>query len=202
MNVNVEITKLMARCGDLSLSGNVEPTLKTTMDFFTLFGLPVQMKIDKGAVRKRFFELSRASHPDYFINQEAGEQQKALENSAQLNQALKTLTNDDALIGYVLQQKGLVEPEEKYALDNSFLMEMMELNEELAEAKMENDTSAKLALEARFQQLEKEIYEPVKNIIENYREGVTTEKELLQVKDFYFKKKYLQRLHFQLNEMS
>ena len=34
----------------------------------------------------------------------------------------------------------------------------------------------------------------LKNIIENYKEGVTTEEELLQVKEYYFKKKYLERL--------
>jgi molecular chaperone HscB len=50
--------------------------------------------------------------------------------------------------------------------------------------------------------IEKELYEPVQNIIENYKEGITTQKELLQVKDYYFKKKYLQRLYQQLNRMS
>jgi len=33
---------------------------------------------------------------------------------------------------------------------------------------------------------------------ENYQEGITSEKELLQVKEYYYKKKYLDRIHKQL----
>jgi molecular chaperone HscB len=50
--------------------------------------------------------------------------------------------------------------------------------------------------------IEYEIYEPVKEIIENYQDGITTEKELLQVKEYYFKKKYLDRIKKQLKGMS
>jgi hypothetical protein len=32
------------------------------------------------------------------------------------------------------------------------------------------------------------IYEPVKEIVEHYQEGITAEKELLQIKEYYFKK--------------
>ena len=45
-------------------------------------------------------------------------------------------------------------------------------------------------------------YKPVKDIIEHYREGITTEKDLLKVKEYYYKKKYLQRIQQQLNGMS
>jgi molecular chaperone HscB len=34
----------------------------------------------------------------------------------------------------------------------------------------------------------------VEAIITNYQEGITTEKELLQVKEYYFKKKYLDKI--------
>ena len=42
--------------------------------------------------------------------------------------------------------------------------------------------------------LQIELYEPIKNIVEHYQEGVTTQEELLQVKKYYFQKKYLQRM--------
>ena len=54
----------------------------------------------------------------------------------------------------------------------------------------------------RIEQLETEIYEPVKEIVEGYQEGISSEKELLQVKDYYFKKKYLDRIQQQLNGMT
>ena len=49
-----------------------------------------------------------------------------------------------------------------------------------------------------LQNLQKEIYAPVQTIIENYNDDLATEKELLQVKEYYYKKKYLHRLLQQL----
>jgi molecular chaperone HscB len=88
-----------------------------------------------------------------------------------------------------------MEEEEKYQLPGEFLMEMLELNEQMMEANSEEE---KLELRTSLQNIETEIYDPVKEIVENYREGVTTEKELLQVKEYYYKKKYLDRIRQQL----
>jgi molecular chaperone HscB len=53
-------------------------------------------------------------------------------------------------------------------------------------------------LQSKLDNLQIGIYDPVKEIVEHYQEGITTEKELLQIKDYYFKKKYLNRIHQQL----
>ena len=45
-----------------------------------------------------------------------------------------------------------------------------------------------------------DIYEPIHPIIENYRNGITGEAELLNLKDYYFKKKYLFRIAQQLGQ--
>jgi molecular chaperone HscB len=50
--------------------------------------------------------------------------------------------------------------------------------------------------------LQSDIYGPVKETVEHYQDGVTTEEELLQVKEYYYKKKYLHRIQQQLNGMS
>jgi molecular chaperone HscB len=168
------------------------------MDYFSLFEIPVQLKSDRNLIKKKYFELSKKYHPDYFVNADENQQQQALEASAVLNNALKTLSNEDNTIAYVLQQKGLLEEGEKYELSPDFLMEMMDINEAFSEALMNEDENVKTSLEQQLANLEKEIYEPVAKTIENYQDGVTTEKELLQVKDYYFKKKYLQRLRQQL----
>jgi molecular chaperone HscB len=168
------------------------------MNYFELFGIPVQLVVDKDLIKKRYFELSRQSHPDYFVNADDKAQANALEASALLNKALKTLSNRESTIAYVLQEKGLLEEHEKYTLDPDFLMGMLELNEALAEAAMDDDAGAKEQLSQKLAAAEKEIYEPVETIITNYQEGVTTQEELLQVKDYYYKKKYLERLRQQL----
>jgi molecular chaperone HscB len=170
------------------------------MTYFEIFGLPVQLKVDKADLPKRFFELSRKFHPDFYANATPSEQQRALEITANLNKAFKTFQNEDDTIKYVLQLKGLLEEEEKYQLPPDFLMEVLEINEQLMDAT--GDPNLKSNLQLATDNLQLAIYRPVKEIIENYEDNVTTEKELLQVKEYYYKKKYLHRIQHQLNGMS
>jgi len=170
------------------------------MTYFEIFGLPVQLKVDKANLPKRFFELSRKFHPDFYANATPSEQQRALEITANLNKAFKTFQNEDDTIKYVLQLKGLLEEEEKYKLPPDFLMEVLEINEQLMDATGDPDLKSNLQL--AIDNLQLAIYSPVKEIIENYEDNVTTEKELLQVKEYYYKKKYLHRIQHQLDGMS
>jgi len=62
---------------------------------------------------------------------------------------------------------------------------------------LEDDTQ-KAALLVPLKQLEDEIFEPIKGLLESYKVGITPKETLLQVKDYYFKKKYLDRIADQL----
>jgi len=166
------------------------------MNYFELFEIPVQLKVDTASLSGKFFELSRKYHPDYFISEGEEVQADSLERSAQLNKAYKTFQNPDETIKYTLQLKSLLEEEEKYELPPSFLMEVLEINEQLMDA--EDDATLGRELKSKIESLQSEIYEPVKEIVEHYKEGVTSEKELLQVKEYYYKKKYLDRIRKEL----
>ena len=170
------------------------------MTYFELFEIPVQLKVDKASLPRKYFELSRKYHPDFFVNGSGEEQTLALERSAMLNKAFKTFQNPDETIKYVLQLKGLLEEEEKYELPPDFLMEVLEINEELME--LGENKNLLPNIELRITELQAEIYEPVKEIVEHYQEGSASEKELLQVKGYYYKKKYLNRIRKQLNGMA
>ena len=168
------------------------------MTYFELFDIPVQLQVNAALISKKFFELSKTYHPDYFATENKQTQAEVLEKSALVNKAWKTFQNPDETIKYVLQLKGLIEEEEKYELPPDFLMEVLEINEELMDA--DGDTGLKEKLEATTKELQYKIYEPVKEIVEHYKEGITTEKELLQVKDYYYKKKYLTRINKELSQ--
>ena len=157
------------------------------MTHFELFQLPVTFIIDSTSLPKKYFELQRQFHPDRFAQSSEAEQENALQLSAQINKAFKILKDPDETIKYVLQLKNLLEEEEKYQLSPDFLMNVMELNEEMENGMTDN-------IQAKIEQLKKELYTDVEAIITNYKEAITTEKELLQVKEYYFKKKYLDRL--------
>jgi molecular chaperone HscB len=165
------------------------------MNYFELFDIPVQLKVDTAALSKKFFALSRQYHPDYFANGTAEVQADALDKSALLNKAWKTFQQPDETIRYVLHLHELIEEEEKYELPPGFLMEVLEINEQLMDA---DEPSIFTNLQSTINNLQSDIYAPVKQIVEHYQEGVTTKEELLQVKEYYYKKKYLERLHREL----
>ena len=169
------------------------------MEYFDLFGISPALQVDRAKLSRRFFELSRQYHPDYHIKATAAEQQEVLEKSALLNKAWKTFGDPDALIRYVLMEKGLLAEEEKYELAPAFLAEVMDINEALMDA---DDPAAVAALQEQIDELETKIYTPVKALVENYRENDTPAEALLQVKEWYFRKKYLSRIRQQLAGMS
>ncbi len=76
-------------------------------------------------------------------------------------------------------------------------MEVMEINEHLMDAKMEEDEKKINDLQVTIDNFQAKIYEPVKEIAEHYKDRVTTGKKLLQVKEYYHRKKYLQRIRHQ-----
>jgi molecular chaperone HscB len=164
------------------------------MNFFELFNIPVSLQVDSATIKTKFYELSRKCHPDFFSQATEAEQEDALEKSSLVNKAFKVFSNKNETLKYVLQLKGLLEDEEKYKLAPDFLMEMMELNEALMDAKIESDEAAVSNIKSQISNLENELYENIKSIIEHFKDGVSTQEELLQVKDYYFKKKYLARI--------
>lgn len=163
------------------------------MNYFELFELPVSLQVEKMGLSKKYFELQKKFHPDFYTQDEADAQKDALEQSSMINKALKTLQKPQETIKYVLQLKGLIEDEEKYQLQPDFLMEMMELNEKLLEEDAEE-------FRMEVDVLENTLYKEVQNIIENYNDSTVTNHELLKVKEYYFKKKYLQRILDRLDD--
>lgn len=167
------------------------------MNYFELFEIPVQLKVDKATLPLKYFELSRKYHPDFFANASHAEKAEALEKSALLNQAFRTFQNQDETIKYVLKLKGLLEEEEKYDLPPAFLMEVLEINEAMMDV---GDEPVNEKIKTTIENLQKEIYATVCKTVENYKDEITTHEELLQVKEYYYKKKYIDRIRQQLQD--
>ena len=161
------------------------------MTHFELYQIPISFKPDIALVKKRFYQLSREYHPDFFVSGTSEEKVHVLAISAQVNKAYQVFNDESSLIKYILTMKGLLLEEEKYQLSPPFLMEVMEINELLMDA---GDQETKNSIRSQIESLQNAIYEPVKTIITNYQEGVSSEKELLQVKEYYYQKKYLDRI--------
>jgi len=153
------------------------------MNYFELFNIPVSVTVDKTSLAKKYFELQKKFHPDFFAQEDEVTQEDALEKTSELNKAFKIFKDRDATIQYLLKIKGLLQEEEKYPLPPDFLMEVMELNENLSE-----DSAVAIA------DFEQNIYAAVSNIIEHYNDATASTQDLLRLKEYYYKKKYLQRI--------
>lgn len=163
------------------------------MRYFELLDLPVRFRVDKALLTRQYFRLQKQYHPDFFADADEAEQARVMEISSLLNKAYKTLQDPDETIKYILMEKGLMQEEEKYPLPNDFLMDMMELNEALMDAKMEDDTDAIDRIRQTIAQNEQDLYAHIASIVEADQEPMA-EETLLPVKDYYYKKKYLKRI--------
>lgn len=159
------------------------------MNYFELFGLPETVSIDKQKLKQAYFALSRQHHPDHAAS---GDEEQALELSAEVNKGYRILSNEDETIRYILENRGLLAEEDKASLPQEFLMEMLELNEELAETDLSQE-EGKEKIKSKLEGIRHEIYEPVQAIIEDPSADLSEER-LLRLKDYYLKKKYLKRL--------
>ena len=161
------------------------------MNYFELFDLPIGFQVDTTKLRSAFMDIQKASHPDKFTQASEEEQNEALEKSAIANKAFTLLNNTDKILPYVLEVTGYLEAEEKYALQPDFLMEMMELNE----AWMEADTEAeKNKVKVQVQNIQNEIFSPIKALLEAPSIDTISKERMLQIKEYYYKKKYLDRI--------
>ncbi len=109
-------------------------------DAFGLLGLPAQFDLDPQVIEHAFFDRSKELHPDRFANAPAAERVAALSRSRALNDAYQTLKKPVPRAEYLLARAGVTIGDNEQ-LDPEFLMEILELREELAEARVAKRTS-------------------------------------------------------------
>jgi molecular chaperone HscB len=109
------------------------------MKLYEALGIAPALALDMEDVKKRFYERSRQWHPDRFSRAGAAERDKALEMTAVLNDAFRTLKDPVARAEYFLKERGLELSKDAPA---ELLEEVFELNMALEELR-EGDESAR-----------------------------------------------------------
>src|ERR1043166_435814 len=114
-------------------------------DFFSFLGLPPKLGVDADDLERRFRDLSRKFHPDYFYNASPTERLASLERSSYLNDAFRTLKNPVTRIEHLLSIEGLppAKSEDGTAkVPPALLEEVFALNEELDEIREARESGA------------------------------------------------------------
>lgn len=102
------------------------------MNHFELFGLPSQFQLDGSLLSSQFRTLQKRFHPDNFATASERDRLLSVQKAAQINDAYQVLKNPISRAEYLLSEQGIeLRGEQQTLQDPEFLMEQMELREEL-----------------------------------------------------------------------
>lgn len=162
------------------------------MQYYDALGLDPKLALDAEDLKKRFYERSREWHPDKFSRRGAEEQKKALDMTAVLNDAFRTLRDPVARAEYFSEERGLgpskTPPPE-------LLEEVFELNMALEELR-DGDASARPQLEEaqqRFLGMRAGIDEGLAGLFAKYDAG-NDEAALREIRAALDRRRYVSNL--------
>jgi molecular chaperone HscB len=122
----------------------------SSSDPFALLGLPPAYEVDLAALEQAFFERSKQLHPDRVAGAPAAERVAQLSRSRALNDAYQLIKKPIPRAEYLLARAGVTIGDNE-RLDPAFLMEILELREELAGARVAGDTELVARLQRTMQ---------------------------------------------------
>lgn len=129
----------------------VQPVSKE-LDYFTCFGFPRRLSIDQQKLEAKFYELSRAFHPDFYQNKSGEEQTISLGNSAMLNTAYRTLRDPIQRAEYLLDLEAGAVKDIRTTPPADLFEEILELQDTIDEFRAVDRTSdAAVSLRTRLQ---------------------------------------------------
>lgn len=110
--------------------------LDFSKNYFELFGLPVGFVVDGSELASRYRELQRVVHPDRYANASDQERRLSMQGATRINEAFQVLKEPITRGRYLLSLRGIdIDGQKDTTTDAAFLMEQMELREELEQAR-------------------------------------------------------------------
>lgn len=164
------------------------------MNYFDFFEIPVSFILDEGLLKKKFYQNSKAWHPDFYTLQSEEKQAENLQLSTINNQAYKTLFDFHKRMFHVLELNGMIENEGETKLPQAFLAEMMEINEELMELQFGFDKQKYDEIVSQISKHKEKMLQAINADLEAYDDNSPDKEALKRIKDYYFKNRYLLRL--------
>ena len=167
--------------------------LDLSKNYFELLGLPVGYPVDSERLVERYRELQQVIHPDRFANATDQERLLSMQGASRVNEAFETLKDPILRARYLLLLKGIdMDARQESTKDVAFLMEQLELREQL-EASRESDDP----------------YEAIAEIVDGVRRRINalvgqmavqfetaTPEQLEQAREILRKMQFLQKLKY------
>jgi molecular chaperone HscB len=120
--------------------------LDFSKNYFELFGMPVGFLVDTAELARRYRELQRVVHPDRYANATDRERRLSMQGATRINEAFEVLKDPVSRARYLLRLNGIdVDADKDTTSDTAFLMEQLELREQLENARSERDPYGAIA---------------------------------------------------------
>jgi molecular chaperone HscB len=163
------------------------------MNYFQLYDIPQQIVIDKEVVQKKYYKLCKQYHPDKLINATADELAQGENLIALINAGYKILMDENLTFHYYLQLLNIIGDNDNIKLPKDFLMEMMDTNEQIVEARLENNQSQIEKINLEINALDLNFKTTINKLLNNYEQEPNDGlKQDIQI--IYYKQKYLKRI--------
>ncbi len=158
---------------------------------FELFGLPVGFLLDSAALAERYRELQKVVHPDRYANATDQERRISLQQATSVNEALATLKDPLKRAVYLLGLYGVEVDPRRSTADTAFLIEQMELREELEQVPQQADPH--VALDALLRHINGAIKAVTAQLAVQFEDG--SPDQLAAAQESVRKLQFLNKLH-------
>lgn len=166
-------------------------------NYFDLFGIPQSYDIDRQELDKSYRALQQVSHPDRFVNQPTEFQRKAVQQTAYITEAHKTLKSPVLRACYLLQLKDMGFELSTYTVsDIQLLMEQMEYREQLSAIR----TGGNLEKLFEFSETVAKLTKQTENRLSELFKQPLSE-EPVEIKNLICELQFLNKLDHDLNEV-
>jgi len=171
------------------------------MNYFELYDIPVAFDIDESELRRRYLDISRASHPDFHTLGTEEEKEKALEKSTLNNEAYKVLKNKMSRTKYILELFEKIKEGQNPPLPTMFLAQMMDINEQIMELEMDFDQAIFDRVEGEVQEMDSDLDLGMESLFKAFNSSDASDKTWADIRNYYFKKQYLKRIFTHLENL-
>jgi len=138
-------------------------------NYYELLDLPLSYEVSSSDLDAHYRALSLQWHPDKVVDGDPKARLAALERTAALNQAYKTLRDPLLRAGYLLKVLGKDlddEGERTFQMDPKFLMEILELREELDAVAKKGDVPRALELGKQMAEREQATHHTIQTLFD------------------------------------
>lgn len=168
---------------------------------FTFYDFDELFFLDEKELKVKYIEISKESHPDFYVN-DAAAYQEALKKTSDNNVAFKALRSFDRRIEHILKVNGVLQ-NAKNDIPQAFLMEMMDINEAIMDMKMEPSEKLLTKTEKDINDMDVALHTELTNAAKHAdaldKQSDDRKALLIAIKEIYLKRKYVLRIKESLN---